>query len=74
MSKWRDITRIQENWIGKCNGTKFSFKAKDINGKEDLGVIPLWTDRPELVFTSGAVLIQQGNIIYKTDLCESNGK
>lgn len=44
LENWKDIVKIQRNWIGECTGTSVEFKLDDIDQK-----LTVWTDRPELL-------------------------
>jgi len=51
LEDWRDIVKIQQNWIGKCDGVRFQFQLSD-GGESKLSV---WTSSPLEAAASGSV-------------------
>ena len=58
LKDWRDIKKIQQNWIGQCNGVKFYLKLADTNEPgnnckdsimKDTQYLSVWTETPEMV-------------------------
>ena len=60
----RDIVKIQQNWIGQCDGTKIDFQVFNSND-HPIGKLPVWTDKPELIFSANSIFIKPENILYK---------
>lgn len=48
-SLWRDIVRLQKNWLGKCDGCRFSFELRQGEERFDEPMI-VFTHTPELVY------------------------
>ena len=68
----RDIVKIQQNWIGDCDGTKFELKVTDTN-ESVVGKVSVFTDRPELIFSANAIFVKPENIVNKeTRPCEGD--
>ena len=60
----RDIIKIQQNWIGACDGTKLELKVTDAD-ESVVGKVSVFTDRPELIFSANAVFLKPENIVNK---------
>ena len=64
LKEWRDIIKIQEHWIGECNGTNFNFKLiSDV--KEYPKMLTLWTDKPEYIEDAKFLAISNNNLLSK---------
>ncbi|XP_060080650.1 leucine--tRNA ligase, mitochondrial-like [Ylistrum balloti] len=48
-SLWRDIVRIQKEWLGECNGCRFNFELRNEDEKFADPMI-VFTHSPELVY------------------------
>ncbi|KAL3275445.1 hypothetical protein HHI36_020206 [Cryptolaemus montrouzieri] len=57
---WRDIIKLQQHWIGECNGVNFDFK---ISGRDDF--ITLWTPYPEYIDHVKFVTVSDTHYIAK---------
>ncbi|KAK9878828.1 hypothetical protein WA026_003663 [Henosepilachna vigintioctopunctata] len=55
---WRDIIKLQQHWIGECNGVNFDFKL--INSDE---YITLWTPYPEYIHHVKFVAVKKTHYI-----------
>ncbi|KAI4490502.1 hypothetical protein M0804_003446 [Polistes exclamans] len=70
LKEWKDIIKIQQNWIGDCNGVSFDFKlVSDIS--EFPKIINLWTDKPEFIKFAKFVVISPSNILNQQQYAES---
>jgi leucyl-tRNA synthetase len=68
LDNWRDIVKIQRNWIGNCNGTNIEFKLE--SGTQPLSV---WTDRPELIHGVSFIGLSPGHLLDRSaDILTSN--
>lgn len=61
LQDWRDIIKIQRNWIGQCDGVTFDFKLK--NYKYDNGFITLWTNKPENIEDIRFIAVNYNHIL-----------
>ena len=66
---WRDIIKIQKNWIGECNGTNIDFKFGDNKNS----VLSTWTDMPEFLNETAFIGISSGHLLDRPELV-SNSK
>ncbi|KAF5300682.1 hypothetical protein FQA39_LY11044, partial [Lamprigera yunnana] len=57
LKDWRDIVKIQKNWIGECNGVVFDFRLT--SG----GFVKLWTPHPEYVECAKFVVVNSNNLL-----------
>ena len=67
LQNWRDIIKIQKNWIGECNGTTVDFKLSDSNE-----VLTSWTDKPELINSASFISISSGHLLDREELVSSS--
>ena len=74
LKDWRDIIKIQRNWIGECNGVKFRFKL-DVavtdsevaaQSQPEFRHISVWTAVPEMVLGVGFIGISPDHILVKS--------
>ncbi|KAK4873218.1 hypothetical protein RN001_015247 [Aquatica leii] len=61
LEHWRDITKIQRNWIGECNGVSFQF----VLDSGDL--LQFWTANPEYVDQAKFISVRPSNPLAKFD-------
>ena len=61
---WRDIIKIQKNWIGECNGTNIDFKL----GENKNSVLSTWTDMPEFLNQTAFIGISSGHLLDRPEL------
>jgi len=60
--KWPDhIKELQKNWIGRSEGAEISFKIKETKGKKEIGVVRVFTTRPDTLFGLSYVVIAPEN-------------
>ena len=64
---WRDITKMQRNWIGECDGTAITFKVDE--GAESLSV---WTGHVERIFGASHIGLSREHILFSEDLIEES--
>ncbi|XP_035735793.1 probable leucine--tRNA ligase, mitochondrial [Vespa mandarinia] len=70
LEEWKDIIKIQKNWIGDCNGVSFDFKlVSDIS--ELPKIMNLWTDKPEFVKFAKFVVISPSNALNQQQYSEN---
>lgn len=62
LQDWRDIIKIQRNWIGECNGVSFDFNLKSAAGRDDR-FITLWTDKPEHIEDVKFIAVSKSHIL-----------
>ncbi|KAK5640676.1 hypothetical protein RI129_011487 [Pyrocoelia pectoralis] len=61
LKDWQDITKIQKNWIGECNGVTFDFP---INGHDP---IHLWTRHPEYATEARFLAVSNSYLLSKCE-------
>lgn len=60
--KWPDhIKELQKNWIGRSEGAEISFKIKETKSKKEIGVVKVFTTRPDTLFGLSYVVIAPEN-------------
>ena len=70
LKEWKDIIKIQQHWIGDCNGVNFDFKLIS-NDKNYPKILTLWTDKPEHIEDAKFLAISNQNLLSKTAGFES---
>lgn len=67
-NEWLDIIKIQKNWIGDCNGYKFSLNLYFVNDsvKKQLESIFVWTEKPEELQNAGFIAIKQEHLLNES--------
>ena len=63
LQNWRDIIKIQKNWIGEPNGTNVDFKMADQND-----VLTAWTDMPEFINEVAFIGVSSGHLLDRKEL------
>ncbi|XP_065571144.1 leucine--tRNA ligase, mitochondrial-like isoform X1 [Artemia franciscana] len=58
---WKDIIKMQKNWIGKCNGHSFTYDLI-LDGKI-IDKLQIWTDRAELLADAKFVGIRSAEFL-----------
>lgn len=58
LQDWKDIIKLQQHWIGECNGVSFDFKLND-------EFVSFWTDKPEYIEHVKFIAISPHNILAK---------
>ncbi|XP_051155455.1 leucine--tRNA ligase, mitochondrial isoform X2 [Leptopilina boulardi] len=70
LKEWRDVIKIQQNWIGKCNGTNIKFELiSEIKGYPKS--LTLWTDKPEYIKDAKFLAISNSNLLCKQEGIEA---
>ncbi|OAD55694.1 putative leucine--tRNA ligase, mitochondrial, partial [Eufriesea mexicana] len=66
---WKDVKKIQQNWIGECNGFSFEFQL--------IGNIPnypktinIWTKYPEFIEYAKFIAISPSSLLSKLEYCK----
>ena len=73
LHNWRDITKVQQNWIGECDGTRLKFGVVNA-GEEAEDTLDVWTGHIERIFGASHLAISTEHVLYRNDLiqeCES---
>ena len=70
LKDWRDIVKIQKNWIGKPDGVKFDFQIQDERRQK----LSVWTDKPELIEHTSFILVTNDHLLANMDLAVDEGK
>lgn len=66
LKQWRDITKMQEHWIGKCTGVNMDFQL--VSEIPDFPrTINLWTDAPEFVEYAKFVAVSPECILHRKE-------
>ena len=72
LKEWRDIKKIQQNWIGECNGVKYHFELTDKKLSKDDSTLPdtknnqqlsVWTENPEMVLGLSFIGISHNHVL-----------
>ena len=58
LENWKDIIKLQQNWIGKCNGTNITFEVED-----STSYVIAWTDKPEMIHGTAFIGLSPGHIL-----------
>ncbi|KAK2577540.1 hypothetical protein KPH14_003624 [Odynerus spinipes] len=66
LKEWRDIIKIQKNWIGDCNGVSFEFELVS-NITQLPKTINLWTDKPAFVRFAKFVVISPSSVLNQQE-------
>lgn len=62
LKEWKDVIKLQQHWIGECNGTNFDFKImSDISGYPSS--LTLYTDHPEFIEDAKFVAVSEKNLL-----------
>lgn len=67
---WRDVIKIQKNWIGDCDGYSFSLDLFYVNAstaKTPLQNLTVWTKNPEELHNAGFVGIKSEHLLNHTN-------
>ncbi|XP_017888078.1 probable leucine--tRNA ligase, mitochondrial isoform X2 [Ceratina calcarata] len=69
LKEWKDVKKIQQNWIRKCNGTSFELQL--------IGNIPnypktlnVWTNCPEFIEHAKFVAISPNSLLNRSEYCQ----
>ncbi|CAL7945583.1 unnamed protein product [Xylocopa violacea] len=69
LKEWKDVKKIQQNWIGECNGTSFEFQL--------IGNIPnypktinIWTSLPEFIEHAKFIAISPNSLLNRSEYCQ----
>lgn len=66
LKEWRDIIKIQKNWIGQCNGTNIKFEiVSEVEGYPKS--LTLWTDKPEYIEEAKFLALSCNNLLSKQE-------
>ena len=60
---WRDITAVQRNWIGDCDGTAL---ALEVDGGHD--ALSVWTGHVERVYGASYVGVSREHLLFDKDM------
>ncbi|XP_076751615.1 leucine--tRNA ligase, mitochondrial-like [Xylocopa sonorina] len=68
LKEWKDIKKIQQHWIGECNGTSFELQL--------IGNIPnypktinVWTNWPEFIEYAKFIVISPSSLLNRSEYC-----
>lgn len=70
LEDWRDIIKLQEHWIGECNGASFEFPLIDSHSGET-DVLNVWTAKAEHISRVKCICVAPGSVIDRQ--CEGEG-
>ena len=62
---WRDIKKMQQNWIGDCDGTAITFKVEE--GPESLSV---WTGHVERIYGASHIGLSKEHLLFNEELID----
>ncbi|XP_076626527.1 leucyl-tRNA synthetase, mitochondrial isoform X2 [Colletes latitarsis] len=69
LKEWRDIIKIQKNWLGECNGTSFELQLIS-NIPNYPKTINVWTDTPEFIEYAKFVAISPKSMLNYSEYCQ----
>nr|XP_033186313.1 probable leucine--tRNA ligase, mitochondrial [Bombus vancouverensis nearcticus] len=68
LTEWKDVKKIQQNWIGDCSGTSFELQL--------MGTIPnypktvnIWTKYPEFIEYAKFIAISPKSLLNRPEYC-----
>lgn len=70
---WRDITKVQKQWIGLCNGTVFDFKLIGSDTRPGM-LLTVWTDKAEHLSKAKFIAVAPRSLLDILCEGESNRK
>lgn len=70
LENWRDIIKLQQHWIGDCNGVCFDFRIK---GDTINDILTVWTPKPELITNATFLTVKPGSKLDNYDFDMING-
>lgn len=68
LKDWDDVIKMQQNWIGECNGYKFELPLAD----DPSSWIGIWTNRPESLKSASFVAVKSSHILNKPEFRDSS--
>ncbi|XP_053987220.1 leucine--tRNA ligase, mitochondrial isoform X2 [Hylaeus volcanicus] len=69
LKDWKDIIKMQKNWIGECNGTSFEFQLIS-NIPNYPKTINVWTNVPEFIEYAKFVAISPKSLLNYSEYCK----
>lgn len=63
LQDWRDIIKLQQHWIGECDGVNFDFKIKN----KPTEFVSLWSSNPEHIENVKFVAVTADNILARQE-------
>ncbi|KAB7498158.1 putative leucine--tRNA ligase, mitochondrial [Armadillidium nasatum] len=65
LKNWKDISTIQKNWIGDCNGYVIEMRLIDSNNKliDSFSYLPVWMSEPEYLTSIGFLSVKSDHIL-----------
>ncbi|RXG59139.1 Leucine--tRNA ligase [Armadillidium vulgare] len=65
LKNWKDISTIQKNWIGDCNGYVIEMSLIDSNNKliDSFSYLPVWMSEPEYLTSIGFLSVKPDHIL-----------
>ncbi|CAK9801529.1 Leucine--tRNA ligase, mitochondrial [Anthophora plagiata] len=68
LKEWNDVIKMQQNWIGECNGTSFELQI--------MGNIPhypktlnVWTNYPEFIEYAQFIAVSPNSLLNRSEYC-----
>ncbi|XP_076292718.1 leucyl-tRNA synthetase, mitochondrial [Lasioglossum baleicum] len=68
LKEWRDIIKMQQNWIGECNGVSFDLQLIS-NIPNFPKTINVWTEHPEFIEYAKFVAISPKSLLNCPEYC-----
>ncbi|XP_078034011.1 leucyl-tRNA synthetase, mitochondrial [Augochlora pura] len=65
---WRDIKKIQQNWIGECNGISFELQLMS-NIPNFPKTLNVWTENPEFIEYAKFIAISPKSLLNRPEYC-----
>ena len=69
LEDWDDIVKLQQNWIGECNGYNFELPLAE----DATSTISIWTADPTLFKSARFIAIKTDHIVNKPENREADG-
>lgn len=57
---WADVIKLQKSWIGAVDGVTFDWNIEGVSLNVSL---PVWTNKPELVYKVGFIAVKSGSML-----------
>lgn len=73
LKEWKDIIKIQKNWVGECNGSSFELQLIS-NIPNYPRTINVWTNTPEFIEYAKFVAISPTSLLNHSEYCQDINK